>query len=107
MNSLERESNGSVEDDKMVKTTVHVISDLKLYARCCLRIVKIAEKFESDITLEKGGEASSAKSIIGVMMLAIVNNDELIMQANGPDEIEAINAITDLFKSGFNDIPSV
>ena len=42
-------------------------------------------------------------SILSLMMLAAVNGTELRIEAEGPDEKEAVNAVRKLIKNGFGE----
>ena len=87
----------------MIKKTLQVINELGLHARPSSLLVKKASTFKSEITLEKDGCVSNAKSIMSVMMLAAAYNSILEMIVKGPDEKEAAKAIEDLFKKGFDE----
>ncbi|SEP92427.1 catabolite repression HPr-like protein [Lachnospiraceae bacterium NE2001] len=62
-------------------------------ARPVAEIVQTASQFESSIYLVSGTKRINAKSIMGMMSLGLCNNEEIEIDADGPDENEAINAI--------------
>ena len=62
-------------------------------ARPVAEIVQTASQFESSIYLVSGTKRINAKSIMGMMSLGLCNNEEIEIEAEGLDEIEAINAI--------------
>ncbi|MER9189227.1 phosphoenolpyruvate--protein phosphotransferase [Mesorhizobium australicum] len=64
-----------------------------LHARPATRFVKLAKAFESDVELVKDGKAVSAKSSVKLMLLAVKENQEVTVRANGADAIEAIEAL--------------
>ncbi|OQM77289.1 phosphoenolpyruvate--protein phosphotransferase [Manganibacter manganicus] len=64
-----------------------------LHARPATRFVKLAKSFESDVEIEKGGKAVSAKSSVKLMLLGIKEGQEVTVRANGADAIEAIEAL--------------
>ncbi|MER9295180.1 phosphoenolpyruvate--protein phosphotransferase [Mesorhizobium sp. M0621] len=64
-----------------------------LHARPATRFVKLAKGFESDVELVKDGKAVSAKSSVKLMLLAVKENQEVTVRANGADAIEAIEAL--------------
>jgi len=59
--------------------------------------------FQADISLEKGGNKISAKSIMGIMTFAASQGTEICVHADGPDEKEAVSAIVELFESKFGE----
>jgi phosphocarrier protein len=90
----------------MTKQTLDIkIQNLKgLHARATAAFVKTAERFESDITVEKSGElAVSGKSIMGLLMLAVPLGESIRITANGSDAIEAIKALEDLINDRFGE----
>ncbi len=68
-----------------------------LHARRAVDLVKVANKFKSTITLKKDDIEADAKSIINIMTLEAIYKTQLIILAEGDDEIEAINAIIEIF----------
>ncbi|GMA50669.1 HPr-like protein Crh [Alicyclobacillus contaminans] len=67
-----------------------------LHARPAAEFVKLANSFRSQITVEKGDKSVDAKSILGLMSLAVSPGLEVTIRANGSDEQEAVEALTAL-----------
>ena len=53
--------------------------------------------------LSKGARRVNAKSIMGVMMLAAARGSTLVVEAEGPDETDAVEALRALVASGFEE----
>ena len=89
----------------MRETTVIRIQNLKgLHARATAAFVKVAEQFQSQISVEKEGESPvSGKSIMGLLMLAVPLGEEIKITADGDDAKEAIQALTDLINDRFGE----
>lgn len=85
----------------MVEKTLLIKNKHGLHARPAAHLVKIAGKFKSTIKIFKDGLEINAKSIMGVMMLAAEPGSDVLVQVDGPDEIEAIAEIEDLFDKKF------
>lgn len=64
-----------------------------LHARPATRFVRLAKSFESDVEIVKAGKAVSAKSPVKLMLLAVKENEEVTVRANGADAIEAVEAL--------------
>lgn len=81
------------------------IQNLKgLHARATASFVKVAEQFQSQISVEKEGEIPvSGKSIMGLLMLAVPLGEEIKIVADGDDAQEAIQALTDLVNNRFGE----
>jgi phosphocarrier protein HPr len=74
-----------------------------VHARPAALIAQLANKFESEITLEKDSIMINAKSIMGVITMAAGYNTVMTLKADGPDEKEAVVAMEKLFESKFEE----
>jgi catabolite repression HPr-like protein len=79
----------------MVEKQVKVRLKTGLQARPAALFVQEANRFSSEIFLEKEGKKVNAKSIMGLMSLAISSGSEVTLSASGSDEAEAIEALAD------------
>ncbi|APT45207.1 HPr family phosphocarrier protein [Bacillus safensis] len=79
----------------MVEKTVTIQLKTGLQARPAALFVQKANRFGADIFLEKDGKKVNAKSIMGLMSLAISSGVTVTLIADGADEQEAIEALTD------------
>ncbi|MBQ3834013.1 MAG: HPr family phosphocarrier protein [Elusimicrobia bacterium] len=87
----------------MKEKKLTILNKLGLHARPASLIVQTAMKFSSSINIIKDEAKIDAKSIMGIMMLAAACGTELTIQAEGPDEDEAINKLAELFAGGFGE----
>ncbi len=90
-------------DSSRVSKECTVINRLGIHARPAALFVKVANKFDSDITVEKDGEAVNGKSIMGLMMLAAGYNSKLRITADCHDAARAVLEIEQLFAQKFNE----
>ncbi|WMT29654.1 HPr family phosphocarrier protein [Bacillus aerius] len=79
----------------MVEQTVTIQLKTGLQARPAALFVQEANRFGADIFLEKDEKKVNAKSIMGLMSLAISSGVTVKLIADGADEQEAIDALTD------------
>nr|MDF9460572.1 HPr family phosphocarrier protein [Bacillus pumilus] len=79
----------------MVEKTVTIQLKTGLQARPVALFVQEANRFGAEIFLEKDGKKVNAKSIMGLMSLAISSGVTVTLIADGADEQEAIDALTD------------
>lgn len=77
----------------MLERRVTINLKTGLQARPAALFVQEANRYISDIFLEKDGKRVNAKSIMGLMSLAIGFGSEVILIANGADEKEALDAL--------------
>ena len=72
-----------------------------IHARPAALFVKTANRFQSDISVEKDGQRVSGKSIIGLMTIEGYQGASLRLSASGPDATEALDALEDLVLQKF------
>ncbi|WP_110112478.1 HPr family phosphocarrier protein [Bacillus sp. CGMCC 1.16541] len=77
----------------MVEKQVDVLLKSGLQARPAAMFVQEANRFTSDVYLEKDGKKVNAKSIMGLMSLAIGAGSTVTLIADGADEQEALEAL--------------
>lgn len=70
---------------------MEVTIETGLQARPAAEFVQKANRYSADIFLEKDNKKVNAKSIMGLMSLAITKGEEIKLIADGPDEELAIN----------------
>ena len=87
----------------MVERSVQVANKNGLHARPAAEIVKAAARFKSDITICRDDLEVNGKSIMGVMMLAAEYGATLTLRANGPDAVEAVDAIASVIDGKFGE----
>jgi phosphocarrier protein len=87
----------------MISKQLEIINKLGLHARASTKLTQTASKFVSEIWIERNGRRVNAKSIMGVMMLAAAKGAIVTLEANGPDEAAAIDALTALINDYFGE----
>jgi phosphocarrier protein len=89
--------------EKELSRDLPVINKLGVHARPAAMFVKIANKFECDIYVEKDGETVNGKSIMGLMMLAAGPGSRLHVRATGEDAAQALADLEALLKRKFDE----
>ena len=74
-----------------------------LHARAAAAFVKIAEKYDACIEVEKSGQKVSGCSIMGLMLLAAAMGTTITIFADGQDEEDAINELSKLVDDKFGE----
>lgn len=82
-----------------MKKSVVVKMQQDFEARPIANLVQVANRYESKIYLEHGDSRVNAKSIMGMMSLALLNGEEVLVDAEGADEAEAVAAIEEFLVS--------
>jgi phosphocarrier protein len=87
----------------MLTRVVSVVNPLGLHARACARIVGIASRFRSNVSLVVKGKRASARNIVAVMLLTASVGATVRVEVDGPDEVQAMKAIAALFHDGLGE----
>ncbi len=87
----------------MAKKDFTILNKLGIHARPAAQFVKTANRFQSDIFVEKDGEEVDGKSIMGLMMLAAGHGSVISVSADGADSDAALEAIADLIARKFEE----
>jgi catabolite repression HPr-like protein len=77
----------------MVEKQVTVQLKSGLQARQAALFVQEANRYNSDVYLEKGDKKVNAKSIMGIMSLAISKGTSVNISADGRDEESAVQSL--------------
>jgi len=90
----------------MLEQKITIINSLGLHARAASQLVKVANKFESAIRLNRVDTSmfADAKSILNILTLAASKGTELILVIEGTDEDAAMESIVALFENGFGEM---
>jgi phosphocarrier protein len=89
--------------NNMISTQLEIINKLGLHARASTKLTQTACRFRSEVWVERNGRRVNAKSIMGVMMLAAAKGSVITLEANGEDEVHAIEALRDLINDYFGE----
>jgi len=87
----------------MPRTDVEIINKLGLHARASAKLTQTASQYACEVWLERNGRRVNAKSIMGVMMLAAAKGSKVMIETDGPDEEQAMDAVTQLIAARFDE----
>lgn len=82
---------------------VTIVNRKGLHARASAAFVKCVEKFDAEVSVIKDGVTVNGTSIMGLMMLAAGPGTRIILETEGPDAEEAMDALTSLIEQGFHE----
>jgi len=83
--------------------TFTIRNRLGLHARAAALLVKTANRFVLEITLDKDGVEVNGKSIMGILMLAASKGTKITLKAEGKDSAEAIRVLGELIENRFGE----
>jgi len=86
-----------------VSRQVPIINKRGLHARASAKFVQMVERFDAEVWVTKGSETVGGTSIMGLMMLSAGPGTSIIVSAAGPEAQAALDAITALVASKFNE----
>jgi phosphotransferase system HPr (HPr) family protein len=70
-----------------------VVDPAGLHARPAARVVQVASRFQSAVTIRLGDRTADAKSLIAVLGLTIRPSTEIVLGTDGPDADAALDAL--------------
>src|SRR5436190_22068251 len=104
MASFDKMTGGKSPGDRAkVKKEFVVTNKLGIHARPAAMFVKIANRFDCDVFVEKDGERVNGKSIMGLMMLAAGPGSRILVHAEGQDAASAVSEIEALLQRKFEE----
>lgn len=80
-----------------------IVNELGLHARAATKFVQTANKFKSDIDVEKDGQNVNGKSIMGVLMLVASKGTSIRVRARGEDADACVEALGELVRGRFGE----
>ncbi len=87
----------------MVSQSVVVKNIQGLHARPGTFFIQKANTYKSSVWVEKGDRRVNAKSLLGVLSLAVTQGTEITLVADGADEAAAVAGLIDLLENGLTD----
>lgn len=82
---------------------MEIVNRLGLHARAAAKLVHLASRYDSRVTLVKDGDEVDAKSILGILLLAAAQGTRLTLRTDGADEEEALAAVAGLIADRFEE----
>ena len=90
-------------DEQRLTCNLVIQNQLGMHARPCGKFVRVSQRFQADIRVEKDGDEVNGKSIMGLMMLAAGQGTKLRVTAEGPDARAAITELEHLVQNRFDE----
>jgi phosphocarrier protein len=100
--SPEREAGATIPEGALSRE-LPIINKRGLHARASAKFVQMVERFNAEVWVTKGGETVGGTSIMGLMMLSAAPGTSITVSAAGPEAQAALDAITELVGSKFNE----
>lgn len=88
----------------MIKQKVTLSNKLGLHARAAVKLINLANHYQSQILIEHRGRQVNAKDILCVMALGVTYGTEIELIADGEDELQAISSLIELINNKFEEL---
>jgi phosphocarrier protein len=83
--------------------TFLIVNTLGLHARAAAQLVQIANRYRSEVHVEKDGLEVNGKSIMGVLTLAAAKGTRITVACEGEDAAVAMEALAKIIENGFGE----
>jgi len=80
-----------------------IVNNLGLHARAAVKLVSLSSKYVSQVVLVANGRRASGRQLIAIILLSAGMGAQISIETSGPDEVEAMNAVTRLISNGFGE----
>lgn len=90
-------------DGKTLERMLTVKNQMGIHARPAAMIVRVTNRFKSEVYFEKDEEQVNGKSIMGLMMLAAGKGSQIKALASGSDAGEVLEELLALFERKFDE----
>ena len=94
---------GGIAPSGLVRRRTVIVNVRGLHARAAASLAKAAERFLAETTVAAGGHTVSARSIMGLLMLAASKGTEIEISGRGSDAGIAVEALVRLVERGFDE----
>jgi phosphocarrier protein HPr len=82
---------------------VLIVNKKGLHARASAAFVKTAEQFDAEVSVTKDGQCVSGGSIMALLMLGAGPGSTILVETEGPEAEEAMEALTALVEARFHE----
>ncbi len=83
--------------------TFEITNQLGIHARVAAKLVETANRFQSEVLLEKDGVEVNGRSILGILTLFCPYGSRLTVRTEGVDAREAMEAFVRLITAKFGE----
>jgi phosphocarrier protein len=90
-------------DETRIQARVTIRNRKGLHARASAKFVKCAERFDASVRVMRDERVVGGTSIMSLMMLGAGPGTELVLEAEGPERAQALEALVALVESGFGE----
>ncbi|KGD78446.1 phosphohistidinoprotein-hexose phosphotransferase [Tatumella morbirosei] len=87
-----------------IKQLVKIRNKLGMHARPAMKLFELVQSYDAEVILRnEAGTEADASSVIALLMLDSAQGGQIEVEATGPQETEALQAVIELFNAGFDE----
>ena len=87
----------------MQQKQLTIVNRLGLHARAGVKLVSLSSKYVSNIFIVANGRRANGRQLMAILLLSASLGASVSIEIDGPDEAEAMNAVTRLISNGFGE----
>ena len=87
----------------MQQRRLTIVNRLGLHARAAAKLVSVCSRYVSNVVIVANGRRANGRHFIAVLLLSASLGSSVTIEASGPDEVEALAAVTRLISNGFGE----
>lgn len=88
---------------EVVSATLAIVNTLGLHARAAAKFVNLVHQFKAKVTVSRQGMSVGGDSIMGLMMLSAGPGSSILVEAEGREAREVVDALADLVARRFDE----
>ena len=96
-------TNGGDSNSRLFLAEVVIPNKKGLHARASAQFVKCAEAFDATIRVTRDGQTVPGTSIMGLLALAAGRGQSIVIETEGADASQALEALIALVECGFDE----
>ena len=89
-------------DGQQIEVTI--VGAAGLHARPATTFTAVANQFDSNIRVKFGGKVANGKAMASLLKLGVPGGEKIIIQASGPDQTKALEALREAVAAGLDDM---
>ena len=82
---------------------LQIVNRLGLHARAAVKLVSVCSKYVSHVVIVANGRRANGRQLMAILLLSASMGATISIEASGPDEVEAVSAVTRLISNGFGE----
>ena len=87
----------------MQERKLTIVNRLGLHARAGVKLVSLCSKYVSNIVIVANGRRANGRHLMAILLLSASMGASISIETSGPDEVEAMAAVTRLISNGFGE----